>query len=87
MGFISEVTYINQNMHVPSAVMADAMAREQFSNQFKRLLAKEKKEKVEEVREIEKTAEVSTDIAKDEEKEKDKNLELAKSKYHIDLKG
>ena len=88
MGFIGEVTFINQNMHIPSAVMADAMAREHLNVQFNRELSKVKDDKIKEVREVEESAEVSTNTTKQEEEEKHKNIELAKRKlHHLDLKG
>ncbi len=85
MGFISEVTYINQNMHVPSAVMADAVAREHLHTELQRLIDKEKEEKTKEVRKIEDLSDVSSNF--DKQKEEEMPEFKKNNRNHIDLKG
>lgn len=53
MSLIEEITFINQNMQIPSAVAADIRAREVENIEFKQILSKEKERKVEGVNSIE----------------------------------
>ena len=78
MGFISEITLINQNTHVPSVVAADHLAREVISEEVKKITAKEKEDKVERIKEVEKIEKILPD---DDSKE-----DVEREIKHLDLK-
>jgi len=79
MGWIGEVTYINQNMHIASTVAADHVAREVGSEEVKKLMAKEKEVKVEKVKEVDNIEKILPD---DDSKE-----EVEREIKHLDLKA
>ena len=79
MGLIHEVTFINQNMQVPSTVAADAVARTVGSEEVKKIIAKEKERKVQEVREIE---EIEKILPEDDSKE-----EVEREIKHLDIRA
>ena len=81
MSLIGEVTNINQNMHIPAYLYAEQLASMKFSDEFNKIAAKEKEDKVREVREVEEASEIDTNIAKDEQREN------AKQTHHLDIKG
>jgi len=81
MSLIGEVTNINQNVFIPSYLYAEQLASIKFADEFGKIAAKEKKDKVEEIRDVEESSEIDTNIAKDEQREN------AKQTHHIDLKG
>ena len=78
MSLIGQVTLINQNMHVPSTIAADHVAREIGSEEVKKLIAKEKEIKVEKVKEVEELEKILPD---DDSKE-----EVEREIKHLDLK-
>jgi len=78
MGLVGQITLINQNMHVPSVIAADHVAREVVSEEIKQLNAKEKEIKVQKVKEVEKLEKILPD---DDAKE---NVE--REIKHLDLK-
>ncbi len=71
MSLIGEVTFINQNMHIPAAVYADSLAREHISKEFQRIINEEKERKIEEIREIEKSEKILAegDLKEDTDRE------------------
>ncbi|EDM23270.1 hypothetical protein FE773_03090 [Caminibacter mediatlanticus TB-2] len=80
MSLIHNITWINQNMQIVSAVASDYVAREVVSKEFQKVLNEEKERKVEEIKEVEKIEEILPD---DDEKriiEKD-------AQKHIDIKA
>jgi len=81
MSFVGQVTNINQTMYVPAHIVAEHIASMKFADEFAKIQAKEKKTKVEEVREVEEAQKIDTNLAKDEQREN------AKQVHHIDLKG
>ena len=78
MGLIGEVTLINQNMHVPSIVAADHVAREIVSEEIKKISAKEKEDKVEKIKEVEKIEKI---LPEDDSRE-----EVEREIKHLDIK-
>ena len=54
MGLIGQVTLINQNMHIPSIVASDHLAREIVSEEVKKINEKDKVDKLENIKEVEK---------------------------------
>jgi hypothetical protein len=66
-------------MTIPSAVMADHIAREVVSREFQKLLEEEKVLKVKEVRPVEETEKI---LAEDDSKE-----EVEREFKHIDLRA
>ena len=78
MGLISQVTLINQNTHVPSVIAADHVAREVISEEIKKINAKEKEDKVEEIKEVEAIEKILPD---DDSKE-----EIEREIKHLDIK-
>jgi len=78
MSLIGQVTLINQNMHVASAIAADNIAREHISKETQKIINEEKELKVKEVRPVE---EVEKILAEDDSKE-----EVEREIHHIDLK-
>jgi hypothetical protein len=81
MSAIGQILNINQNMHIPAYLYAEHIAQMKFSDEFSKIAAKEKEDKVKEVREVEESSEIDTNISKDEQREN------AKQAHHIDLKG
>ena len=79
MSLIGQVTLINQNMHVASAMAADNMAREQISKETQKIINEEKELKVKEVRPVEEMEKI---LAEDDSKE-----EVERENRHIDLKA
>ena len=82
MSLISQVTNINQNMHIPAHIVAEHLASMKFADEFAKIAAKEKRDKVEEVRKVEEIHEIDTNITKDSQKEYAKD-----TIRHIDIKG
>ena len=79
MSLIGQVTLINQNMHVASAVAADSVAREHVSKEVQKIINEEKELKVKEVRPVEEAEKI---LAEDDSKE-----EIERESKHIDLKA
>ncbi|AZV45926.1 hypothetical protein C3L23_01170 [Nautilia sp. PV-1] len=79
MSLIGQVTLINQNMHVASAMAADNIAREQISKETQKIINEEKELKVKEVRPVEQTEKI---LPEDDSKE-----EIERESRHIDLKA
>jgi hypothetical protein len=79
MSLIGQVTLINQNMHVASAMAADNFAREQISKETQKIINEEKELKVKEVRPVEQTEKI---LPEDDSKE-----EIERESRHIDLKA
>ena len=82
MSFIGQVTNINQTMYVPAHIVAEHLASIKFADEISKLQAKEKEDKVQEVREIEESHEIDENIAKDEQRENAKQSIIR----HIDIK-
>jgi len=82
MSMIGQVTNINQNMHIPAYIVAEHIANMKFADEFSKIAAKEKEDKVQEVREVEESHEIDENPSKDEARENAKN-----NIRHIDLKG
>jgi hypothetical protein len=80
MSLINQVTLINQNMHVPSVVAGDYIAREVISKEMQKLLNEEKELKVNEIKEVEEVEKVLPEDDSKEEIEKE-------AQKHIDLKA
>ena len=76
---IDNITLINQNMQVPSAVAADIRAREIESRETQKIKAEEKERRVEEVDEVEEIEKVLP--VESTKGEMEKNIK------HIDLKA
>jgi len=85
MSQIGQIININQNMHIPAYMYAENIAQMKFVDEFNKIAAKEKEDKVKEVREVEESSEIDTNISKDEQKENAKNT--TRDLRHIDLKG
>jgi len=81
MNSIGQILNINQNMHIPAYLYAEQIAQMKFSDEFSKIEAKEKEDKVEEIKEIEESNEIDENTTKDEQREN------AKQTYHINLKG
>jgi ribosomal protein L25 (general stress protein Ctc) len=82
MNITGQIVNINQNMHIPAHIVAEKIASDKFADEFAKIAAKEKEDKVEEVREIEEIYKADDNLAKDEQRE------LAKEEVrHIDIKG
>jgi len=79
MSLIGQVTLINQNMHVASAVAADNIAREHLSKEAQKLENEEKELKVREVRPVEEAEKI---LAEDDEKE-----QIEREAKHLDLRA
>jgi len=82
MSLIGQVTNINQNMHIPAHIVAEHIASMKFADEFSKITAKEKRDKVQEVRKVEESHEIDTNITKDSQKEYAKD-----TIRHIDIKG
>jgi hypothetical protein len=79
MSLIGQVTLINQNMHVASAVASDNIAREQISKETQKIINEEKELKVKDVRPVEQTEKI---LPEDDSKE-----EIERENRHIDFKA
>ena len=79
MGLISQITLINQNTHVPSVIAADHLAREVISEEIKKITAKEKEDKVEEIKEVEAVEKI---LPEDDSRE-----EIEREIRHLDIKA
>ena len=79
MGLIGQVTFINQNMHVPSVVASDYVAREVISEEIKKIASKEKEDKVTKVKEVEKVEKI---LPEDDSKE-----EIEREIKHLDIRA
>ncbi len=80
MSLISQVTLINQNAHIPSAVLSDYYAREIVSKEFQKIINEEKERKVEDIKAVEKVEEIFPDDDTKREVEKE-------AQQHIDIKA
>ena len=78
MSFISQVTNINQNMHIPAYLYAEQVATMKFADELSKLRAEEKELKVPKIKEPEKVTAIDNNNSKREIKEQ---------VTHIDLKG
>ena len=78
MGLIGQITLINQNMHIPSIIAADHIAREVVSEEVKKISAKEKEDKVEEIKEVEAVEKI---LPEDDSKE-----EIEREIKHLNIK-
>ena len=76
---IGQITFINQNMHVASMAAADVMAREVGNEEIKKIMAKEKETKVEEIKEVEKAEKILPDD--------DSREEIEREIKHLDIKA
>jgi hypothetical protein len=81
MSQIGQIININQNMHIPAYLYAEHIAQMKFSDEFSKIAAKEKEDKVRKVRKVEETDKIDTNLTKDEQRENAKQI------HHIDLKG
>jgi hypothetical protein len=79
MSLIGQVTLINQNMHVASAVAADNVAREHVSREVQKIINEEKELNVKEVRPVEEAEKI---LAEDDSKE-----EVERESKHLDLRA
>ena len=79
MGLIGQITFINQNVQVPSAVAADAVARTVGSEEVKKIIEKEKELKVTKVKPVEEIEK----ILPDDDLKEDVEREIK----HLDLKA
>ena len=66
MGLIGQITFINQNMQVPSTIAADAVARSVGSEEVKKIIEKEKELKVKKIKPVE---EIEKILPEDDSKE------------------
>jgi len=80
MNQIGQIININQNMHIPAYLYAEHIAQMKFSDEFNKIIAKEKEEKIKEVKKVEEIEKVDENLTKDEQRENAKQ-------HHIDLKG
>jgi len=81
MSQIGQIININQNMHIPAYLYAEQIAQMKFSDEFSKIVAKEKEDKIRKVRKIEEAGKIDENLSKDEQREN------AKQTHHIDLKG
>jgi hypothetical protein len=65
-------------MHIPAHIISEHIASMKFADEFAKITAKEKEDKVKEVRKVEEAHKIDTNNTKREEKE---------IVRHIDLKG
>ena len=61
MGLIGEVTLINQNIHIPSVLASEYVAREVLSKEIEKIANQEKEVKVNKVKEVEKVEKILPD--------------------------
>ena len=80
MSLIGQITFINQNSHIPSIIAADNIAREHFSREMQKVINKEKELKIREIRPIEESEKILPEDSKKRDIERE-------SKNHIDLKA
>jgi len=80
MSLIGQITFINQNSHIPSIVAAENIAREQFSKEIQKIINEDKELKIREVRPIEESEKILPEESKKREIEQE-------AKNHIDLKA
>jgi len=85
MSQIGQIININQTMYVPAYIYGEHIAQMKFADEFSKLAAREKEDKVREVREVEESSEIDTNISKDEQRENAKDT--TRHLKHIDLKG
>jgi len=79
MSLIGQVTFINQNSHIPSIIAAENVAREHFSKEIQKIINEDKELKIREVRPIEESEKILPEESKKREIEQE-------AKNHIDLK-
>ncbi len=79
MNVIHNISWINQNSHIPSVIMADHVAREIVSREVQKVINEDKELKVNEVRPVE---EIEKILPEDDEKE-----DVEREVKHIDLKA
>ena len=77
MSITFQVTNINQNMHIPAHIIAEEVASLKFADEFAKITAKEKQDKVDKIKKVEETHKIDTNSNK---KDREKM-------YHIDIKG
>jgi len=82
MSFIGQVVNINQTMYVPAHIVAEHLASMKFADEFAKIEAKEKNDKVRKLRKVEEAHEIDSNLTKDEQKENAKQ-----TIRHIDIKG
>jgi len=82
MSFIGQVTNINQTMYVPAHIVAEHIGSIKFADELSKLEAKEKEDKIKEIRKIEESQKTDTNTTKDEYREYAKD-----TLRHINLKG
>ena len=58
MGLIGEVTLINQNIHIPSVLASEYVAREVLSKELEKIKNQEKEFEIKKVKEIEKVEKI-----------------------------
>ena len=77
MGLIGEITFINQNMQVPSTIAADAIARTLGSEEVKKIAAKEKELKIKKIQPVEEAEKILPDDDSKEDVEREiKHLDI-----------
>ncbi len=77
MGLIGQITFINQNVQVPSTVAADAVARTIGSEEVKKIIEKEKEVKVTKVKPVEEIEKILSDNDSKEDVEREiKHLDI-----------
>ena len=79
MSLIGQVTFINQNSHIPSIIAAENVARGHFSKEIQKIINEDKELKIREVRPIEESEKILPEESKKREIEQE-------AKNHIDLK-
>ncbi|HIQ50940.1 MAG TPA: hypothetical protein EYH54_03125 [Nautiliaceae bacterium] len=79
MSLIGQITFINQNSHIPSIIAAENVAREKFSKDVQKVMNEEKEIKIREVRPVEESEKILAEDSKKREIEQE-------AKNHIDLK-
>ena len=82
MSFIGQVVNINQTMYVPAHIVAEHLASMKFADEFSKIEAKEKNDKVRKLRKVEEANEIDKNLTKDEQRENAKQ-----TVRHIDIKG
>jgi len=61
MELINEITLINQNIHIPSVLASEYVAKEVINNDENEIKNQEKEVKVDEVKKIEKSEKILSD--------------------------
>ena len=77
MSITFQVLNINQNMHIPAHIISEHIASMKFADEFAKITAKEKQDKVNKIKKVEETHKIDTNSNK---KDREKM-------YHIDIKG